>query len=354
MEPNLINQLDLLIKDILELKADKPLKLIFSLGNTKTISNESVYFTPIRLGDKFILLGAIVFSEIEGKIILNKIDGVFDLIYIDSEKKSKSIAFKKGFFNLERLGVETVKKSRLRHYKGNDITVDSIDKLAFNLLEIKGKLVGGSNILIVGLGNIGFKISLKLVERGANTYVLTSNINRSNKLIETINIIKPKETIASVSIFNQENIQLTKDLDLIILTHLSNIPKNSDIYNRTSEFCDFIDVGKGCLSESQLEDLNKKGNSCIRLDVGDSFLEFLEKDLKGLSKKFKKPTFKIINNKRFISRGLIGIKGDIVVDDINNPKIIYGICDGSGGFEQNKDLSKFYTIIDENNSNNRM
>lgn len=354
MESNIVNQLDLLIKNILELKANKPLKLIFSLGNTKTISDESVYFTPIRMGDKFILLGAIVFSEIEGKVILNKIDGIFDLIYIDSEKKSKSVTFRKGIFNLERLGVETIKKSRLRHYKGNDITVDSIDKLAFNLLENKGKLIGGSNILIVGLGNIGFKISLKLVERGANIHVLTSNINRSNKLIETINIIKPKETIASVKIFNQEDIQLTKDLDLIILTHLSTISKNSDIYNRTSDFCDFIDVGKGCLSEFQLEDLNKKGNSCIRLDVGDSFLEFLEKDLKSLSKKFKKPTLKVINNKRFISRGLIGIKGDIVVDDINNPKMIYGICDGSGGFEKNKDLSKIYSIINENNSNNRL
>tara|TARA_B100000780_G_scaffold275074_1_gene241073 strand:- start:1213 stop:2277 length:1065 start_codon:yes stop_codon:yes gene_type:complete len=354
MDPNIVNQLDLLIKDILDLKANKPLQLIFSLGNTKTISDESVYFTPIRLADEFILLGAIVFSEIEGKAILNKIDGIFDIIYIDSEKKSKSATLKKGLFNLERLGVETIKKSKLRHYKGNDITVDSIDKLVFNLLENKGKLIGGSNILIVGLGNIGFKISLRLVERGANINVLTSNINKSNKLIETINIIKPKETIASVNIFDKENIQLTESLDLIILTHLSTISKNSKIYNRTSKFCDFIDVGKGCLNEYQLEYLNKKGNSCIRLDVGDSFIEFLEKDFNSLSKKFIKPTTKIIHNQRFISKGLIGTKGDIVVDNINNPKIIYGICDGSGGFEKNKDLYEFYTIINENNSNNRL
>ena len=69
---------------------------------------------------------------------------------------------------------------------------------------------------------------------------------------------------------------------------------------------------------------------------------------------FNKPTSKIIQNKKFISRGLIGVKGDIVVDNINNPKIIYGICNGNGGFEKNKDLSKFYTIINENNSNNRL
>ena len=354
MEPFIVKQLDQLIKDVLALKANKPLKLIFSLGNTKTFSNESVYFTPIRSTDEFILLGAIVYSEIEGETILNRIDGIFDFIYIDCEKKSKSSTFKKGLFNLERVGIESIKKSKLRHYKGNDITIDSLDKLIFNLLENKKKHVGGSNILIVGYGNIGFKISLRLVERGANVYVLTNNINRSSKLIESINIIKPDETIASVKLFDKKNIQLNKDLDLVILSHLSTIDENSVIYNKTNEFCDFIDVGKGCLNESQLEELNKKGNSCIRLDIGDSFLEYLVQDLNSLSNGFSKPKSKIIKNKRFISRGLIGAKGDIVVDNINNPKIIYGICDGTGGFEKNKDLSKIYTIINEKNSSNRL
>tara|TARA_B100000963_G_scaffold357681_1_gene380470 strand:- start:5128 stop:6192 length:1065 start_codon:yes stop_codon:yes gene_type:complete len=354
MEPHIVKQLEQLIKDVLDLKANKPLKLIFSLGNTKTFSDENVYFTPIRFTDEFILLGAIVYSEIEGKAILNKIDGIFDLIYIDCEKKSKSSTFKKGLFNLERVGIESIKKSKLRHYKGNDITVDSLDKLIFNLLENKKKHVGGSNILIVGYGNIGFKISLRLVERGANVYVLTNNINRSSKLIESINMIKPNETKASVKLFDKKNIQLNKDLDVVILSHLSTIAENSLVYNRTSEFCDFIDVGKGCLNKSQLEELNKKGNSCIRLDVGDSFLGYLIQDINSLSNGFNKPKSKIIKDKRFISRGLIGAKGDIVVDNINNPKIIYGICDGTGGFEKNKDLSKIYTIINEKNSSNRL
>lgn len=347
MEPDIANQLDQLIKDVLALKADKPLQLIFSLGNTRTMSEDSIYFTPIRMADEFILLGAIVFSEIEGKEILNRIDGIFDLIYIDSEKKSNFPTFRKGLFNLERLGVEIIKKSKLRHYKGNDITIESIDKLVYNLLEIKGKLTGGSNILIVGLGNIGFKISLRLVERGANINILSSNINRANKLIETINIIKPRETIAYAKLLDKEDIRLIEDLDIIILTHLSTISKNSKIYKRTSRFCDFIDVGKGCLSKNQLDDLNKKGNSCIRLDVGDSFLDFLQKDLNNLSKIYNKPSSRVIHNQRFISRGLIGSNGDVVVDNINNPKIIYGVCDGFGGFKKNIDLFEFYNIINK-------
>ena len=55
MEPHIVKQLEQLIKDVLDLKANKPLKLIFSLGNTKTFSDENVYFTPIRFTDEFIL-----------------------------------------------------------------------------------------------------------------------------------------------------------------------------------------------------------------------------------------------------------------------------------------------------------
>ena len=176
---------------------------------------------------------------------------------------------------------------------------------------------------------------------------MSSNINKANKLIKTINIIKPLETIASAKLFDKENIQITEDLDIIILTHLSTISKNSIIYKRISEFCDLIDVGKGCLSEDQLNDLNKKGNSCIRLDVGDSFLDYLQKDIKNLSKTYDKPSSKLINNQRFISRGFVGSNGDVVVDNIKNPKIIYGVCDGFGGFQKNRDLSEFYNIINK-------
>ena len=33
-----------------------------------------------------------------------------------------------------------------------------------------------------------------------------------------------------------------------------------------------------------------------------------------------------------VNSGLLGQKNDIIVDDVNNPKMIFGICDGKGDF----------------------
>ena len=118
---------------------------------------------------------------------------------------------------------------------------------------------------------------------------------------------------------------------MIILCHLSTIEKNSIIYNNTNKNCVFIDVGKGCLSDKQLREVSDNGSICYRLDVGDSIIDYIENDVKYAFKKFKFPASKIYNNKKFISRGVAGHINDIVVDDVLNPKFVYGICDGKGG-----------------------
>ena len=70
-------------------------------------------------------------------------------------------------------------------------------------------------------------------------------------------------------------------------------------------------------------------------DCGFSYkfiIDFIENDIRFLSKEFVPPSVKVIKNKRIISRGMLGYKNDIVVNDIENTKFIYGICDGLGGF----------------------
>ena len=61
--------------------------MFFTLGNTK-VENDIIYILPLRIKEIFVY--AVVFSEVEGKKILKEIDGIFDVIYVDCEKKSKS------------------------------------------------------------------------------------------------------------------------------------------------------------------------------------------------------------------------------------------------------------------------
>ena len=321
-------------------------KSVFVLGNTRVKDNKTFYWTPVRHCKNFISIGIVIFSEDEARVILEEIDGHVDYIFVDCEKKSKN-SNTIGLFNLERLSYELINKTFLKYYKGNDLTTDAVDKTILSILKKSSKLVGGCNILIVGMGNLGFKISLKLVERGANVYVLNRNAEKAIKLIDTINLIKPPETIASARFINN-NIDIDFNFDIIVLTHIDTIPENDHIYLNTNKECFFIDVGKGCLTKNQINQLVKNGNICLRLDVGDSLLEYIYTEIIfDRTKTNFIPTQKILENRRIISTGLIGGKDDIVVDDAENPSFFYGICDGSGGFKQNlsEEDKKFINTI---------
>ncbi len=339
MKVKLRNSVSAKIKHLKELKESLGVeKSVFVLGNTRVKDDKTFYWTPFRRSKNFVSTGIVIFSEDEARIILQEIDGHVDYIFVDCEKKSKN-SNAIGLFNLERLSYEIISKSKLKFYKGNDLTTDALDKTVLSILKNSSKLVGGCNILIVGMGNLGFKISLKLVERGANVFILNRNKEKAIKLIETINLIKPSETLASVKYLEKKDIfEINKNFDVIVLTHIDTIPENDIIYSNINKECFFIDVGKGCLTKSQINQLIKNENICLRLDVGDSLLEFIYNEIifDGSKTSFI-PTQKNIYNRRVISTGLIGAKDDIVVDDAENPSFFYGICDGSGGFKE--DLS---------------
>jgi predicted ThiF/HesA family dinucleotide-utilizing enzyme len=346
MEEKLRNLVSTKIKMLSDLKKSLGVeKSVFVLGNTRVKDDKMFYWTPIRRSKNFVSIGIVIFSEDEARIVLEEIDGYVDYIFVDCEKKSKN-SNAVGLFNLERLSYEIITKSILKFYKGNDLTTDALDKTILSILKNSSKLVGGCNILIVGMGNLGFKISLKLVERGANVYVLNRNAEKAIKLIETINLIKPPETLASAKFIN--NFDVDFNFDIIVLTHIDTIPENDHIYLKTNKECFFIDVGKGCLTKNQINQLVKNENICLRLDVGDSLLEYIYTEIifDGTKTNFI-PTQKILENRRIISTGLIGGKDDIVVDDAENPSFFYGICDGSGGFKQylSEEDKKFINTI---------
>ena len=87
-----------------------------------------------------------------------------------------------------------------------------------NNLFLKDKRgIGGKKILILGLGNIGFKLSLKLVESGANIYAYRRNQAILSSFADTINFVKPLGTLSKINILNKLPENLNK-YDIIITT----------------------------------------------------------------------------------------------------------------------------------------
>jgi len=338
MENSLTEPVKNRINELIGFKGNTKKKIVFTVGNTRVFDSSSYYLTPIRFVGDLLISGIVLFSEHEGSIVFNLLDGKVDYIFVDCEKKSKNNST--GFFNLERLSIETITKSSLYFYKGNDVTVESIDSFIFQYYKSSSELLGGKNILIVGIGNVGFKIALKLVERGVNIFLKSRNYSKAKSLADTINLIKPLETISSVKVHNEN-----QNYNAVILCHLKPLNDNDNIINSMQAGSLIIDVGKGCLTNNQINLLNDKNLHSYRLDIGETFINQINISLSGI-KKFNIPKSKKFSNGfNIIEPGVIGGKNDIVVDSIENPKVIYGICDGTGGLTTNINKSEIFKQI---------
>ena len=79
-----INQLKKNLKKIKQL-SNKNKKLSgFIIGNTAKLEKKKFYFTPIRVTEKMVLSGIIVYSEVYAKLAAKYIDGYFDYVLVDA------------------------------------------------------------------------------------------------------------------------------------------------------------------------------------------------------------------------------------------------------------------------------
>ena len=145
------------------------------LGNTVQKEKTSFYITPIRENKKFVFCSVILFNDSVAKKVARIIDGHVDYILVDTEKKIQTFYKLSGLVNIERAVKETIKKSKLRVYKANDLSILSTETLINYYFLNDKRGISGKKVIIIGAGNLGFKLGLKFVENGAPTYLIRRN-----------------------------------------------------------------------------------------------------------------------------------------------------------------------------------
>ena len=150
------------LKDNLNTLKKGSAKTVFTIATTSKKEAEP-YLTPIRRSDLFSVCGCVIFEQSILKEIVEIIDGQVDYIFVDSEKKipvtihPKLNVVETG--NLSKVCFQEIKKSRILEYKPNDITVNA----TWSFLSQKLNFLSGKKVSILGSGNIGSKLALKLV-----------------------------------------------------------------------------------------------------------------------------------------------------------------------------------------------
>ena len=276
-------------------------------------------------------MGAIIYNNKTAKEIAQKMNGKVDYVFVDIEKKINNRL--DILVNIERSTKEVINKSIVKNYKPNDLTVNSIENFIQDYFRSNLRGVGGKKILIVGAGNIGSKIGLRLLESGSSIYLTRRDKKKLKMINATLNIIKPVQTKAKSNIIHKDKLKF-EDYDVII----------------------------GCADKSvKFQKINNFKKNLLLLMLEKTFTTNSIKQL--LTKKFQFLTryrkfFKLIHNSKYqlkifsktillksgkfrlIKKGILGKFGDIVVDDVMTPKRIIGIC-GREGLLKNLSIKKY-------------
>ena len=294
---------------------------VFILSSTSDKSKKK-YLTPIRESENTVYMGAVIYDDLAAKKITNVIKKKVDFVFVDTEKKTKKL---KGVINIERTVRENIDNKKLFYFKANDLTVNATSNLLETLFYGDIRNVANKKILIIGAGNIGFKLGLLLIERGVKVTLYRKKKHLLTTLVKTLNFIKPKATLNKAKMINKIPNNL-KNYDIIINCSNSYTPIFKDKKIEFTKNNIFIEVGKNLFDQKLLFKLIDENLKIFRLDVTDSFNQLIEQKINNKKVFLKKNFIRIKKgDKSYISPGLLGKINDIVVDNPLNPKKIYGV-----------------------------
>lgn len=322
-----------LSRDIIKLKKNKR-KIVFTIGSTSKRGVISSNLTPIRETGRLSIFGLNFYNIDDIKKVINKIHSLVDYVFIDCEKKiSKNLNVSEIINYFKTKNKKNIKKNLFYTYKANDLTVEAADK--FLEKKCSDSFEGDKYVFgIIGAGNIGSKLALKINERGGKVYIFRRNFKSLKTITAALNLIKnryvKKKILSSRSISD-----LAKKCNILISCSNYNKPIISEkLLTKCKDLKFILDVGKQSVMKNGITFAQKNSVDIYRLDISTSLISMIENYIKYDRTILKKVGRKKIKNISYVSGGYLGMKNDIIVNDINNIKKIYGLADGKGDFKK--------------------
>jgi hypothetical protein len=336
-----VNLTKLALNKIKQAKCTKKL-VVFTVASTAKQESEP-FLSPLREYDQFCVLGCVIFNQTSLVELLVAIDGLVDVVLVDAEKKipihlgadtgldiadSRTIgSFETG--NFSKLCFTQIKKSLVFEYKPNDLTVNA----AWMFLSQKLHSFTGKKISLLGLGNIGSKLALKLVECGADVHVYSRDYFKSHLIIQALNLIKPIGTIATITC-HREPLPASFASDVLIGATNGHPIITDEIITSVNKNCLIVDLGKNNLTKSAVAYARECGLEICRTDVTSSLQTFVTETLSLNNALVNDYGERIVSGQVVVGGGYFGQLGSIVVDSINSPTRVFGIADGKGSLKQ--------------------
>ena len=180
-------------------------KLVYILSNTSSRKlRKPVQATAVREHNEYILVSLITNGEVSYNTLIEYIAERSNIVFVDVEKKRDlGVGLQEDFAgNLYKRVLEvkndqnssrSVQNLKIYPIKMNDITVEAVLRTCFN----EYTDISGLTAAVIGIGNLGFKLSLGLTESGVHVKCYNRSKEKTFTATTAITYFKPKATISS-------------------------------------------------------------------------------------------------------------------------------------------------------------
>lgn len=329
-----MNKIDNYIKILSEISLQKNYKIVISLQNTVSSLSEKnqLYFLPIRKYRNYLFGGICNGNNNETRYFLNKAQDLSEFVLIDVEKKYPWMECDQGekiyMGNIELLVDDLLDKKKVIFIWPNSMTVEA----CLGLINKYSKPLSLTKVAIVGVGNIGFKVALRLIEAGSKVSISSKNYENTLQFANFINRIKPKSTIAA-PLPIRETHTCVSNQDCIFICTGGSLVLTKLVANSIQENTKIFSLSNLKISDEVREIFKKKNIEFRIIDITPYY--FFEIIKHEISSTLPKPQRIKKEGYHLVSSGYQGQKLDIVVDDAENPLIVLGYIDSNGFFNRN-------------------
>ena len=331
-------------------KSEQSIDIFCTVSSIAADAGYDAYLTPIRHFGEVCVFGVVVSSQKQISMVIEVFRHLVTGFIFDAEKKldaqysggfvGNSVAkpLELEYGNLNGYARRYVRPEQFFEFKANDTTADSI---WYFLTQKYPGLIAGKKIAVLGAGNLGLKVGLKVLESGATVRLYRRDFNKGVAAANFMNILKPRGTLANASAVSRP-LEAIIDCDIVICCGpVGTVLIDKFLAAAIKHDALVLDVGRGNLSPEAIADLRTKRVKIFRGDVTAGLIGLVE-SIRVQSQVFNKMmgTRSITSELTVGSGGELFEDGVFVVDDYASPRVIFGVADGAGRFREPTDTEK--------------
>lgn len=291
---------------------------VFTIAKSPKPDASPPAFPFVRSNQSCIIGNAEVSTVDEALQIAKAVDGLVDVVLVDADRGAGE------FSDMCEKVKDVIAKSRFLTYKD----VDALIKAADGFLAQIVPDINECQIGICGASELGWKLAMKLAQRGSKVVIFDETtcaadvVTGLNCLLGKVSLHPVIGTVSPIEVATGSNVLIgATPREPIITVQMIDSVRPSTVV---------LDMGIGSLFPEAIEKGIQKGLSLYRLDMRAGLSAEIVNVLETVHLTDNVVGRGEIAGVPVVAGGIIGKRGDVVLDAITSPTRIIGVADGRG------------------------